>query len=122
MGAAAEGHEQIVQLLIDHGANVDAESFDTATALHTATANGHAGVVRLLLGAAAECRSGMSGIGPFGGGGWWDSIKLAANNGDEETLQLLADAGAGLVDHDAALYFYRAYAVMGRDVKLFQRG
>ena len=108
--------------MIDHGANVDAESFDTATALHTATANGHAGVVRLLLGAAAECRSGMSGIGPFGGGGWWDSIKLAANNGDEETLQLLADAGAGLVDHDAALYFYRAYAVMGRDVKLFQRG
>ena len=40
MGAAAEGHEQIVQLLIDHGENVDAESFDTATALHAATANG----------------------------------------------------------------------------------
>ena len=40
MGAAAEGHEQIVQLLIDHGENVDAESFETATALHAATANG----------------------------------------------------------------------------------
>jgi len=78
--------------------------------------------VRLLLGAEAECRSGMSGIGPFGGGGWWDSIKLAANNGDGEILQLLADAGAKLVDHDAALYLYRAYAVMGRDVKLFHRG
>lgn len=48
--------------------------------------------------------------------------KLAANNGDGEILQLLADAGAKLVDHDAALYLYRAYAVMGRDVKLFHRG
>jgi len=27
---------------------------------------------------------------------------------------LLADTGARLVDHDVALYLYRAYAVMGR--------
>jgi hypothetical protein len=64
----------------------------------------------------------MSGIGPFGGGGWWDPVKLAANNGDGEILQLLADAGARLVDHDAALYLYRAYAVMGREVKLHRKG
>ena len=39
---------------------------------------------------------------------------MAANNGDGEILQLLADSGACLVDDDAALYLYRAYAVMGR--------
>ena len=122
MGAAAEGHEDIVQFLMDQGANLDAESLDTATAIHAATAYGHSGVVGLLLGAGAECRSGMHGIGPFGGGGWWDSVKLAANNGDGEILQLLADAGARLVDHDAALYLYRAYAVMGRDIKLHKKG
>jgi hypothetical protein len=122
MGASAEGHERIVQLLIGHGADLGAESFDTATALHAAIAYGHAVVVRLLLGAGAECISGMHGIGPFGGGGWWDGVKLAANNGDGETLQLLAEAGARLVDHDAALYLYRAYAVMGREVKLHRKG
>ena len=47
---------------------------------------------------------------------------MAANNGDGEILQSLADAGARLVDHDAALYFYRAYVVMGREVKLYHRG
>jgi len=61
-------------------------------------------------------------MGPFGGGGWWDLGKLAANNGDGEILQLLADAGARLVDHDAALYLHRAYAVMGREVRLHRKG
>lgn len=113
MGAAAEGHESIVQLLLDHGADADARSYDNASAMHAATAYGHAGTVRQLLAAGADGLSGMFGIGPFGGG-WWDPIKLAANNGDGEILQLLADSGARLVDHGAALYLYRAYAVMGR--------
>ena len=37
-------------------------------------------------------------------------------------MQLLADAGTHLVDHDAALYLYRAYVAMGREVILFQSG
>ena len=114
LGAAAEGHESIVQLLLDHGADADARSYDNASAMHAATAYGHAGTVRQLLAAGADGLSVMFGIGPFGGGGCWDPIKLAANNGDGEILQLLADSGARLVDHDAALYLYRAYAVMGR--------
>jgi len=122
MGAAAEGHEGIVQLLMDHGADVDAPSYNNARAVHAATAYGHASVVSKLLGAGADGLSGMQGSGPFGGGGWWDPVKLAANNGDGEILQSLADAGARLVDHDAALYFYRAYVVMGREVKLYHRG
>lgn len=53
MCAAAEGHESIVQLLMDNGADVDAQSYDNANAVRAATAYGHAGVVRLLLGAVA---------------------------------------------------------------------
>lgn len=37
-------------------------------------------------------------------------------------MQLLADSGARLVDHDAAQYLYRAYAVVGREVKLHLKG
>ena len=36
MGAAAEGHEGIVQLLMDHGADVDAPSYDNARVVHAA--------------------------------------------------------------------------------------
>jgi len=113
LGAGAEGHESIVQLLLDHGADADARSYDNASAMHAATVYGHAGTVRQLLAAGADGLSGVFGIGPFDGG-WWDPIKLAANNGDGEILQLLADSGARLVGHDAALYLYRAYAVMGQ--------
>ena len=122
MSAAAEGHERIVQLLLDHSADVASESYDSATALHAATASGHADVVGQLLGAGADSTRWMRGRGPFSGGGGWDPIKLAANNGDGHTLQLLADAGAYLVDHDAALYLHRAYVAMGREVKLFRAG
>jgi len=95
---------------------------NNASAMHAATLYGHAGTVRQLLAAGADGLSGMFGIGPVGGGGWWNPIKLPANNGDGEILQLLADFGARLVDHDAAQYLYRAYAVMGREVKLHRKG
>lgn len=122
MGAAAEGHERIVQLLLDHGADAELESFDSATALHAATAYGHVGVVRQLLEAGADSTPRMRGRGPFDAGGTWTPMKLAANNGAGHAMQLLADAGAYLVDHDAAVYLHRAYIAMGRDVRLVRTG
>jgi len=95
---------------------------NNASAMHAATLYGHAGTVRQLLAAGADGLSGMFGIGPVGGGGWWNPIKLPANNGDGEILQLLADSRARLVDHGAAQYLYRVYAVVGREVKLHRKG
>lgn len=38
--SAFHGFEQIVEILIEHGADVNAENVHSATALHTATYNG----------------------------------------------------------------------------------
>lgn len=43
LGAAAEGHESIVQLHLDHGADADARSNDNSSAMHEATAKGMPG-------------------------------------------------------------------------------
>jgi ankyrin repeat protein len=47
--AARNGASEIVALLLDHGASVDAKGFFGGTALHWAAINGHADTVRLLL-------------------------------------------------------------------------
>jgi ankyrin repeat protein len=47
--AAFYGHVDAVQLLLEHGADVDARGADSATALHRAAESGHAEVVRVLL-------------------------------------------------------------------------
>lgn len=47
--AAWQGQESVVRLLLDHGAEVDAQNKHGRTALHLATLRAHEGVVRLLL-------------------------------------------------------------------------
>ena len=47
--AAEEGHEDIVELLLRHGADVQARNVMNESALHVAAWNGHAGVVSALL-------------------------------------------------------------------------
>jgi ankyrin repeat protein len=49
MTAAAGGHEQCVQLLLDHGANIAAVANDGLTALLAAGKGGHEQCVQLLL-------------------------------------------------------------------------
>ncbi|KAL1599674.1 hypothetical protein SLS60_007477 [Paraconiothyrium brasiliense] len=47
--AAANGHEKVVEMLLDRGAHVDAETARKRTALHKASEHGHAAVVNVLL-------------------------------------------------------------------------
>ena len=47
--AARNGENEVVVLLLEHGANVDAKGFFGGTALHWAAYNGYAETVRLLL-------------------------------------------------------------------------
>ncbi|OCL01008.1 ankyrin, partial [Cenococcum geophilum 1.58] len=57
--AAQKGHEAVVRLLLDRGANIEAKcKFTDSTALHDAALYGHVAVTELLLdrGADTEAR------------------------------------------------------------------
>ena len=47
--ASAAGHDLVVQLLIDYGANVNAEGGEYGFALHAVCAHGYGRVVQMLL-------------------------------------------------------------------------
>jgi ankyrin repeat protein len=62
MVAAELGHEEIVALLVEHGADVDA-TIDGETALMLARKRGHRAVVRLLEGAGGASAATTRGRG-----------------------------------------------------------
>ncbi|KAF8209879.1 ankyrin repeat-containing domain protein, partial [Mycena galopus ATCC 62051] len=47
--ASLKGHVDIVQVLIEKGANVNAQAKDSDTALWAASLNGHLDIVRVLI-------------------------------------------------------------------------
>jgi ankyrin repeat protein len=85
-GAAGSGHEAVVQLLLEKGAEVDAKTGCGATPLHWAAWNGHRAVMRLLLkeGAAIHARSHSGAT----------ALHWAAWRGHEAAVRLLLDKGA----------------------------
>ncbi len=52
--AARNGHDDVVEYLLMHGADIDAKGFFGATGLHWAAINGHASTVDLLLARGAD--------------------------------------------------------------------
>ena len=54
MLAVTNNHHQVVQLLVDHGAHVDAHDKNLCTALHRAVATGAEESVEILLQARAD--------------------------------------------------------------------
>ena len=54
MFAAADGHDEVVRLLLGAGADVDGQSENGLTALILAAVNGHAATVRVLLDVGAD--------------------------------------------------------------------
>jgi hypothetical protein len=82
--AAEYGHEIVAKLLLEAGANVNAQG-DYGNALYTASFEGHETVVKLLLEAGADVNAK------------WDygtALQAASSRGYEAVVKLLLEAGA----------------------------
>jgi len=88
--AARMGHTEVVKLLLDNKADVNASRHtDGATPLHVAAQEGHTEVVKLLLDNKADVNASMHTVGstPL-------LILIAAYNGHTEIVKLLLDNNA----------------------------
>jgi ankyrin repeat protein len=90
LGAAAQvGHREIVQLLLDQGADINARSlWPYGTALQVASANGSESMVQLLLNHGAEVN--------LSGGHFSNALQAASAVGHESVVQLLLNHGADI--------------------------
>jgi len=86
-GRKEESAAEIVRMLIDHGADVNARGKDRMTALMFAARHGHPQVIRQLLAKGADPNA-------RGAGGETALIYAASNGCDAEALKLLVEAGA----------------------------
>jgi ankyrin repeat protein len=80
------GHEVVVRILIEEGAEVTAKDLYSYTALHLAADNGNMTVVKLLL----ENRADVDAKEEDN----WTALHLAAQNGHEAVVELLLERGA----------------------------
>ncbi len=85
--ASAEGDSKRVQDLLNNGAEPDCIGPRGFTSLIIAASNGHADIVRLLIGAEANINAATGG---------WTSLIFASDRGYKEIVSVLLDAGADI--------------------------
>ena len=91
--AVENGHEAVVKLLLEKGADLESQDqYDGRTLLLWAAKNGHEAVVKLLLEKGAELESmDMDG---------WTLLLWAAKRGNKAAVKLLLEKGASLESKD----------------------
>jgi ankyrin repeat protein len=103
--ASAHGHDGVVRLLLDAGADPHAGGGFYWHALHAASAPGHTSVARLLLERGADANA----VGGFYG----TALQAAAVHGFEETVQTLFDFGA-IAETRGGVFFTALVAASAR--------
>ena len=84
--AAAAGHTDIAQILLECEASVNITNYHSNTPLHRAADKGHTAIVKLLLKYSAD----LNARGSDG----YTSLYMATNNGHTEIIQILLEHGA----------------------------
>lgn len=84
--AANEGYAEVVQILIKHGANIEAETRMNRRALHIACLRGNLEVVKILINADAkkDCKDKD----------FYTPLHFAAVNGSNKIIKVLLESGA----------------------------
>jgi ankyrin repeat protein len=85
-GASFQGHEKIVQVLLDRGANFNSPGGMYGTALQSASLGGHENIVQILLDGGADVNAPD---GDYGG-----ALQAAAARGHGKIVQILLDQHA----------------------------
>ncbi|KAF7512590.1 hypothetical protein GJ744_000851 [Endocarpon pusillum] len=85
-GASFGGHEKVVQILLDKGADVNAQVGEYGNALCAASYGGHEKVVQILLDKGADVNAQ---VGVYG-----NALCAASYGGHEKVVQILLDKGA----------------------------
>ena len=80
------GHDQIVQLLLNQGADINAQGGFSGTTLQTALTEGHVKMIQMLLDRGADINAQ--------GGHYGNALQAALRNGYDEVVQMLLDKGA----------------------------
>jgi hypothetical protein len=93
--AAGNGDTELVQLLLNQGANINSESEFRGTALADACHNGHEDVVKLLLDRGVEVNIGVGNIGLASR----NPLEAAAYGGHLEIVKRLLEHGIHLHSH-----------------------
>ncbi|OAL48192.1 purine and uridine phosphorylase, partial [Pyrenochaeta sp. DS3sAY3a] len=91
MVACFFGHIAVVRLLINKGANVNAQGGHYGSALQAASEEGHEQIVRLLINKGADVNAQC---------GYYGSALQAASQGHEQIVRLLIDKGADVNAQD----------------------
>ncbi|KAJ7852910.1 hypothetical protein B0H14DRAFT_3136992 [Mycena olivaceomarginata] len=84
--AAYYGHQKICKLLLDKGADVNAQGGYYGNALHIAAYRGHDKIVQVLLDKGADVNAQ--------GGEYGNALYIAASGGHDKIVQVLLDKGA----------------------------
>ena len=92
---AAQGWQDLIAQLLDHGVDVDTGDYDKRTALHLASSEGHVGVVELLLSRNANVNTtDRMGFSP---------LVDACRHGHTQIQNMLRAAGGVILGMDAAV-------------------